>query len=164
MKGAKRAPETIRAILERTCSAMGKKEVYEFAAVLGHWEEMVGPALAAVSAPERLSGKTLYLEVAEPVWADSMGYMKKEIMAKVNRLLGRDAVGRIKMTVQKRTRDVDAQPPGPVLEAALPASAVAEAEETVKHISDSQLRSTFKRIILKDISRKYSRGNIKNKP
>jgi len=142
---------------------LGKREVFEFAAIFGEWTRIVGQTLAGVSAPIRLSGKTLYLEVAEPVWADSMGYMRKEIIEKVNRMLGRGAVSKIRMTVRMGGRPKPGSGEREPL-AEVPESAVREVEEAVKFIPDSQLRSAFKRIILKDIALKYFLKDKKSKP
>ncbi|MDH5638027.1 MAG: DUF721 domain-containing protein, partial [Nitrospinota bacterium] len=84
MKRKNRAPSHISSALESLSISMGKREVYDFAAICGNWQDIVGRALAEVSSPARLARKSLTIEVAQPVWADSMGYMKNEIIEKVN--------------------------------------------------------------------------------
>jgi len=163
MRRKNSVPSHIGSVLESLSTAMGKRELYDFAAIRGQWRAIVGRALADVSSPVSLARKTLAIEVAQPVWADSMGYMKNDIIGKINSTLGRHAVTRLRMTVRKGTAadkesgaTVMAPPP-------IPLSAEREAEEAVKYIGDSQLRSTFKRIILKDIGLKYHLNDKKKK-
>ena len=151
-------------LLEEVSASLGKKEIYDFAVIAGNWTRIVGQAMAHVSTPVRLSRKTLSLEVREPVWADSMGYMKKQIIENVNRLLGKAAVSKIGMSVKKAGKELGRSGASPIDISKIPQSAAREAEEAVKFIDDSQLRSTFKRVILKDIGHKYSLDNEKLKP
>ncbi|MDH5508815.1 MAG: DUF721 domain-containing protein [Nitrospinota bacterium] len=165
MKRKNRAPDHIGSVLESLSVSMGKRELYDFAAICGNWRGIVGHALAEVSSPARLARKSLTIEVAQPVWADSMGYMKNEIIEKVNSTLGRRMVSRIRMIVRKGSgKGLGAEENGPTNRPPLPQSAVREAEEAVKYIDDSQLRSTFKRIILKDVSLKYYLNDKKKNP
>ena len=164
MKKRNRAPSPVSAVIESIASSMGKREMYDFAAICGNWRKIVGQAMSDISSPARLARKTLTIDVAQPVWADSMGYMKNEIIGKVNHILGRNAVAKIRMSIQKGAGEAGKDKPQPDEPAApLPLAVIREVEDAVKYIPDSQLRSTFKRIILKDVGKKYSVTSSKKK-
>ncbi|MDH5476976.1 MAG: DUF721 domain-containing protein [Nitrospinota bacterium] len=165
MRRKKQAPSHIGQVLESLSASMGKRELYDFAAISGNWRRIVGPVLDKVSSPVRISRKTLTIDVAQPVWIDSMGYMKKEIIQKVNAVLGQHMVSRIRMTVRQGSPENAGTENQEKLDLTnVPLAAQREAEEAVKHIKDSQLRSDFKRIILKDVCLKYYLPGKKTKP
>jgi predicted nucleic acid-binding Zn ribbon protein len=69
-------------------SALGKfridKKVEQYAA-FPHWEEIVGPEVAAVTIPEKIiRGKVLAVRVLDAAWAQELSMQKKEILDKLN--------------------------------------------------------------------------------
>ena len=63
--------------------------------LLTDWTAIVGPALAAVTVPKRLSGTTLTLACAGPI-AMELQHMTGELAARINGHLGRVAVERLR--------------------------------------------------------------------
>ena len=76
---------------------------------IGHlatrWEDVVGPKLAAVSAPAKLEQGTLTVAAETNAWSAQLGFLRDEIRHAANELLGREEVHRVQVTV--------APPPGP---------------------------------------------------
>jgi len=52
-----------------------------------HWEEIVGPQIAAHTAPETLRFETLSLSVDSAPWMNQLTFFKKEIIEKTNQFL-----------------------------------------------------------------------------
>ncbi len=67
------------------------------AQLMTDWPAIVGPALAAVTEPRRLSGTTLTLACAGPV-AMELQHMTGELLSRINGHLGRVAVERLRFT------------------------------------------------------------------
>lgn len=63
--------------------------------ILSDWTAIVGPALADVTVPRRLSGTTLTLACAGPI-AMELQHMASELTARINGHLGRVAVERLR--------------------------------------------------------------------
>ena len=85
--------------------------------VLADWAQIVGPALAAVTSPLRLSAGTLTLACAGPV-AMELQHLAPELIARINGHLGRLVVERLRFVQQAAggPRPVPAAPrPEPVL-------------------------------------------------
>ena len=69
------------------------------AQLLSDWAAVVGPALAAVTQPRRLSGATLTLACSGPI-AMELQHMSNELIARINGHLGRAAVSRLRFVQQ----------------------------------------------------------------
>jgi hypothetical protein len=112
------------------------------AQILADWAQVVGPALAAVSSPLRLSAGTLTLACAGPV-AMELQHLAPELIARINGHLGRAAVERLRFVQQSAApprarpipagRDPAAALPAPVAErlSALPPGELREALENL---------------------------------
>ncbi len=83
------------------------------AQLLSDWAAVVGPALAAVTQPRRLSGTTLTLACSGPI-AMELQHMSNELIARINGHLGRAAVARLRFVQQVLPGPV-APAPGPAL-------------------------------------------------
>jgi predicted nucleic acid-binding Zn ribbon protein len=68
----------------------------EAASVVPEWPGLVGPQIAAVTEPLRVSGQTLFVAVQSSPWMMELNLRKREILARVN--AGR-AGGRIRELV-----------------------------------------------------------------
>lgn len=60
------------------------------------WPEVVGPEIAAISRPVRLSARTLSLEVASGL-GPAFALQQEAVLAKIGRYLGADAVHRLRL-------------------------------------------------------------------
>jgi predicted nucleic acid-binding Zn ribbon protein len=56
----------------------------EAASVIPEWEERVGPQIAAVTRPVRVSERTLFVEVATSAWMMELSLMKAHLMRRIN--------------------------------------------------------------------------------
>ena len=81
------------------------------AQIMTDWTVIVGPALAAVSMPRRLSGTTLTLACAGPI-AMELQHMTGELAARINGHLGRVVVQQLRFVQEALPRP--AVPPAPV--------------------------------------------------
>ena len=63
------------------------------------WTRSVGTLIAAQTAYDKFRNGTLFVRVANSVWLQQLQFMKKEIMGKINAVLGREAVKKIFFTV-----------------------------------------------------------------
>lgn len=91
------------------------------AQLLADWAQVVGPALAAVTSPLRLTAGTLTIACAGPV-AMELQHLAPELIARINGHLGRAAVERLRF-VQQAAGGPRARPTAAVAgrEAPLPA-------------------------------------------
>ena len=93
-KPKSRRPVTVREALQSYLSRTGLERRLAQAQVVPEWPRLVGPQIAAVTAPESVTADgTLFVRVATSAWMTELQLMTPEIMARLN--AGRGA-GRIK--------------------------------------------------------------------
>ena len=84
-----------------------KKRAPAAAQVMADWAAIVGPALAAVTAPRRLSAGTLTLACSGPI-ALELQHLSGQLIARVNSHMGRVVVDRLRFV-----QDAPVVPPHP---------------------------------------------------
>jgi predicted nucleic acid-binding Zn ribbon protein len=108
MKGR---PQKLGDALQDFLKKSGLDERFEEAAVLPEWAERVGDAIAAVTAPVRVSQGTLLVAVRTSTWLMELRLMEREILRRVNEGRDRGHIDRIRFVM---TGDEDApEPPEP---------------------------------------------------
>lgn len=56
----------------------------ERAEVAVHWERLVGPHIARVTRGTRVSGSTLFVEVASAAWLTELNMMRHDLLRRIN--------------------------------------------------------------------------------
>jgi len=146
-------------LLGGALSSIEQANLLNYALMERKWADIVGERLARVSRPGELSRRNLLIWVKEPVWADSMSYLKTEIIEKINRVIGKSIVDSIK-TVYKRDFEPATTPaakaePEEVDERVIPPEILASIEKTLEQTDDSELRAALKRVMLKSVMAKH---------
>ena len=67
----------------------------EAASALTDWESRVGPQIAAVTRPVRVSGDTLFVAVATSPWMMELNLMKGELLRHLNAGKGEGKINHI---------------------------------------------------------------------
>jgi len=67
----------------------------EDALIFQVWEEVVGPAIAQNAKPLWIKNGRLRVKVYAPIWLQELGYLEKDIQARLNEKLGRPAIKKI---------------------------------------------------------------------
>jgi hypothetical protein len=88
-------PRPVGAIVPRLVRPAFRKRSPAGATLMADWPAVVGPALAAVTAPKRLTSGTLTIACAGPV-AMELTHLAPELIARINAHLGRGAVERLR--------------------------------------------------------------------
>jgi hypothetical protein len=111
------------------------------AQLLADWATIVGPALAAVTSPLRLTAGTLTLACAGPV-AMELQHLAPELIARINAQLGKVAVERLRFVQQ-------APAGGPPSRAAVPSPARPLPESVTNRLADlpeGELRQALEKL------------------
>ena len=125
--------------------------------VFGQWEQSVGPAIARHAQPQALRGKKLTLIVDSPAWMQQLSLLKPEIMEKVNRTLGKEAITEITLRLgEVEFRDLPAEELPDLIP--LDNNERGKIEDYTRAIGDSETREAVRRVIEKDfLNRKNMR-------
>jgi hypothetical protein len=95
------APVPLGNLLPRLTRPAFRKRSPAGAQIMADWPQMVGPALAAVTSPQRLSAGTLVLGCSGPV-AMELQHLAPELIGRINGHLGRAAVERLRFVRSPR--------------------------------------------------------------
>lgn len=129
--------------------------------IFGQWEKTVGPAIARHARPLSVRGKRLFLAVDSSAWMQQLSLLKPEIIEKVNRSLGKDAIGDIKLALGEiGAAAMHAQQDA--VTGQLTAEERGRIEETVVQIRDADVRQAVRRIMEKDILSKKTRPVLRS--
>ena len=142
------SPRALAATLPKVTRPVLQKHGGAHAALIGEWANIVGPALAEVSLPEKLSaasnrsGGSLTVRVAGAA-ATELQHMAPQIIERINTFLGFAAVARLKLVQAPLPgrQPVRRAPTRPVT----PATRAAVASRTAE-IEDPALRDVLTRL------------------
>ncbi len=95
-------PYSIQDSLNSVAASMGMDQPGALLGIIGRWESVVGPLVAAQVQPIEIRGRTLWLEVADPTWSTQLRYLQPEILTNIEREVGPDLVDEIAVRVKLR--------------------------------------------------------------
>src|SRR5919108_1248024 len=98
-------PSRLSDELQKYLRDTGLDERVEEAAVLPEWAERVGPAIALVTLPLRVSRGTLFVAVRTSAWLMELNMMERDIVLVLNHGRHRGQIDRIRFVMAD-------QPPG----------------------------------------------------
>ena len=86
-------------VLARFLERTGMAPKVEAAAVIPEWADRVGPGIAAVTEPLRISDGTLVVAVSTSAWLMELNMMKADLMRHLNAGKAAKAPGRIEQII-----------------------------------------------------------------
>jgi hypothetical protein len=122
--------------------------------VFGQWEKAVGKVIARHAQPCSLRGKKMTLVVDSPAWMQQLSLLKPEIIEKVNRRLGHNAIRDIMLKLgEVAPRTVEASEDLPV-RADLDRDEREKIEYALQDLHDPEIREAVRRVMEKDFLRR----------
>jgi predicted nucleic acid-binding Zn ribbon protein len=107
------SPRKLTDSLDRVARVMGAPGASVLASVFVHWEDAVGPGVAAHADPVSLSRGTLLVAVDEPAWATELRYLGGDILQRLGALVGGPVADRLEVRVGPVSRPGKGSGPGP---------------------------------------------------
>ncbi len=77
-------PQPVGEVLSKFLARSGLAAKVEAASVVLEWEQLVGPQIAAVTEPLRVSQGVLFVAVMTSAWMMELTLMKGELLARLN--------------------------------------------------------------------------------
>jgi predicted nucleic acid-binding Zn ribbon protein len=97
--GEEHEPVAVRDALVAVSAELGLVDPLSLDAVVRHWPEMVGPAVAAHARPRSLRDATLTIAVDAGPWATEVRYLGPELVRRLGAVVGPDAVRAVRVVV-----------------------------------------------------------------
>ena len=140
--------------LVKMLKAQGLESRLQEYRVFGQWEKAVGKVIARHAQPCSLRGKKMTLVVDSPAWMQQLSLLKPEIVDKVNRRLGHNAIRDIMLKlgeVAPRMGEVSEDLP---VRADLDRDEREKIEYTLQDLRDPEIREAVRRVMEKDFLRR----------
>ena len=131
------APRPLGALVPRLTRPAFRAMSPAAAQVLADWAAIIGPLLASVSAPRRLSNGTLTIACAGPV-AMELQHYAPEVIARINVHLGSQTVNSLRFVQTKLAAPTSIAPPPPI-----PPHVAAAADNAVADLPEGELRAAL---------------------
>lgn len=109
---ARHGPRWLGALVAGLSRPAFRRRAPAAAALLADWPAVVGPALAAVTQPLRLSNNTLTIRCAGPV-AMELQHLAPELIARINAHAGHAVVTALRFQAGQVAAPTDTPPPPP---------------------------------------------------
>lgn len=133
-------PQPLGGLIPRLTRPAFRRRSPAGAQLLADWAAIVGPALAAVTSPQRFTGGTLTLACAGPV-AMELAHLAPQLIARINAHFGTATVERLRFVQRAAgTAPAAARPPAPA--APLPAPV----GEAVAAVPGEELRAALEKL------------------
>lgn len=85
-------PKALGSVLNAVITELGIGQRVKQLKVLDIWPEVVGKQIAGVTSPERINAGKLVVRVSKAPWRNELLFLKKEIIAKLNKTVGEEIV------------------------------------------------------------------------
>ena len=100
--GKRRRPAALGDVLSGILEQSGLADRVEQAALLPEWPELVGPQIAAVTAPQSVSADgTLWVAVRTHAWMTELSLLEPELLRKLNGRRLRSPIARIRWVLDR---------------------------------------------------------------
>ena len=149
--------EKVTDILPRMLQSFGQKKKYKEYLLFFYWERIVGEAIAGHVHPVRLSFHTLLLAADAPAWADTLKYMQKEIIDKINAFVCERLVMDLRFTISTVRHPMKQQKPAAARQnfCLRPDELeVRQAAERCASVQNQELRQKLARLYASDLERR----------
>lgn len=89
--------ESLGGVIDRLLKAYGLEDGYYAAAVITHWEKLMGPAIARRTKEIKLDKGTLTIFIESASLRQELSFAKEKIVSKINAEMGLDLVKRVEL-------------------------------------------------------------------
>jgi hypothetical protein len=131
-------PRPVGALVSRVTRPAFRRRAPATAQVLADWSDIVGPAIAAVTTPRRLSRNTLTIACSGPI-AMELQHMAAEVSARINTHLGKQVVTALRFVQTLEMQPLSMAPPPPLPDPAK----LAAIDASVSSVPPGELRDAL---------------------
>jgi hypothetical protein len=146
--------DRLSSTLGRMLKARGLQGQLSEYRIFGQWEQTVGAVIARHAQPQGVRGKKLFLSVDSPAWMQQLSLLKPEIIEKVNRNLGKDAIKEIALKLGEIVPMKGPQAEEAPARLPLNAEEREKIEQYMREVHDPDVREAIRRVIEKDLESK----------
>ncbi|UCD72234.1 MAG: DUF721 domain-containing protein [Syntrophobacterales bacterium] len=158
---ARRNPQRVGAVLEKTLKKMsleGKLKEHE---IWNVWNNVVGEHVFHHAQPEHMRNKILFVKVSSSAWMQQLYYMSKEIVVALNKRLGAHVIEEIRFKLGEIDFRRESPPPPSRSSNPIPSPSKGiskEIQKTLSPIKDVQIKEILGRVMLMALGRREEKA------
>ena len=141
------ALQALAPVLAQALSQRGLGHLVLLARVVQHWPTIAGSQLAAVTQPESIRARVLFVTVSDAIWLQQVTFYQAQLLENMRHVLGNVPITKLHFTLARSSlRQPGLSSPEETLEP-LPLTAVEEqqVQEGIAGIADPELREAVRR-------------------
>ena len=141
------ALQALAPVLAQALRQRGLGHLVLLARMVQHWGTIAGPQLAAVTQPESIRARVLFVTVSDAIWLQQVTFYQAQLLENMRRILGHVPITKLHFTLARSApRPPVRSSPEEVLEP-VPLTAVEEqqVQEGTASIADPELREAVRR-------------------
>lgn len=139
--------------LPKVLSAAGDSPEVAESTAIAAWKYVAGDGLKPHAIATKLEDRTLILVVRDPIWQNQLALMKRQLIFRVNSVLGQALITNLELRVEPN-RFPAPQPRLAPIEEIVESDVPIELWESASRIEDKQLRQKFLQTAIGDLRRK----------
>ena len=115
--------------------------------IVRHWHAIAGPQLAAVTQPESIRARVLFITVSDAIWLQQITFYQAQLLENIRSVLGNVAITRLHFTLAMSSARRPVLSPPEEEPEPLPLTVAEEQQmqEDTAHIADPGLREAVRR-------------------
>ena len=141
------ALQSIAPVLAQALRQRGLGHLVLLGRIVQHWHTIAGPQLTAVTQPESIRGRVLFVTVSDAIWLQQITFYQAQLLENIRSVLGNVPITKLHfMLAMSSSQQPVLSPPEEDLEP-LPLTAVEEQQmqEGTASIADPDLREAVRR-------------------
>jgi len=123
-------------------------------AAWGVWEKAVGDTIAQQAQPAFMRGGVLFIKCASSAWMQQLQFMKGQICAQLNQLLGKDVIKDIRFQMGMIDHPARGDSSARDQKVVLDDAEQARIDEALRPLADPEMKAIARRIMVKEASAK----------
>jgi hypothetical protein len=134
-------------VVEQVLHQAGLGRVTLLAHLQQQWATLVGPQIAAVTHPEGLRGRVLFVTVSDAIWLQQLTFYHAQLLQNIRQGLGDVPIARLHFTLASSAQPLAASAEATAAPPLLPLTGEEERQvlESTAHITDAELREAVRR-------------------
>lgn len=134
-------------VLEQALRQRGLGHLVLLARLVQHWHRIAGPQLAAVTQPESIRARVLFVTVSDAIWLQQVTFYQAQLLENMRRVLGDMPITKLhfRLAMSAPRQPVGSAPEAIVEPLPLTAGEAQQVQEGTAGITDPELREAVRR-------------------
>ena len=139
--------QALAPILAQALRQRGLGHLVLLGQIVQHWHAIAGPQLAAVTQPESIRARVLFITVSDAIWLQQITFYQAQLLANIRSVLGNVAITRLHFMLAMASAQRPVLSPAEEQLEPVPLTVAEEQQmqEGTAHIADPDLRETVRR-------------------